>query len=789
MRELFFTLTFCVFLFHLQAQSLTQTIRGRLTDAQSEFPLAGANVIVLNTDPMIGTATDTEGYYTLEGVPLGRQSLKVTYLGYEERVISNVIVTSGKEVVLNLSLTEQVITTQEIVITGKAEKDVTNNEMATVSGRSFNLEETGRYAGSFNDPSRMAANFAGVAANNDDRNDIVIRGNSPGGLLWRMEGINIPNPSHYGSLNSTGGPVSILNYNVLDKSDFLTAAFPAEYGNAIAGVFDLQLRSGNSERKEYLGQIGFNGFELGIEGPFSKNSKASYIANYRYSTLGVFNALGLEFGTGEAIPQYQDLTFKVDVPTQKAGRFTLFGMGGVSDIEFLGSELDLEDLEENFYADENQDSYSKFQSGVVGLSHLYYFTSTLYYKLSVAASHQSQWFRSDSLSTENRSPIPSEEADLVNNKYSAHGLLSKKFNARNSLTGGVILDLYDFDLKNNWLVPGEEYTIRDAQGQSLLSQAYAQWQHRFNDKLTLNTGVNFQHLEISGSTAFNPRAGIRYQFNEQQAVGVGYGLHSQIQPLEVYFTQTTLPDGSTVLTNQNLDFVRSHHYVLSYDRTLAPSLRMKVETYYQYIYNAGVTRDPSSFSLLNAGADFDPIDETNLVNEGTGRNYGLELTLEKFYSQGYYFLFTTSLYDAKYKGSDGILRNTAFNGRYIVNLLGGKEFRIGRKENTLGFDVKLTASGGKLYTPINFEESLAQGYEIRYEERAFSEKSDAYLRADLKITYRINARKVTHELGINLQNVTDNQNEFSKIYNPRTNTVQTRYQMGFFPVPQYRILF
>ena len=151
----------------------------------------------------------------------------------------------------------------------------------------------------------MAANFAGVVGNNEDRNNIIIRGNSSNGLLWRLEGINIPNPSHYGTISGTGGPVSILNYNVLDKSDFLTAAFLAEYGNAIAGVFDLQLRSGNNEKKEYLGQIGFNGFEAGIEGPLLKKSKTSYIANYRYSTLGVFNALRLEFGTGEAIPQYQ----------------------------------------------------------------------------------------------------------------------------------------------------------------------------------------------------------------------------------------------------------------------------------------------------------------------------------------------------------------------------------------------------------------------------------------------------------------------------------------------------
>lgn len=788
MKSLIFTFIFGFAIQTITAQTLTQTIRGQLVDAQSKFPLVGANVIVLGTDPMIGTATDTEGYYKLENVPVGRQTIKVTYLGYQERVIPSIIITSGKEVVLNITLEEQVITAQEIVITGAAEKTVTNNELTTVSARSFNLEETGRYAGSRNDPARMAANFAGVAANNDDRNDIIIRGNSPSGLLWRLEGINIPNPSHYGSLSATGGPVSMLNYNVLDKSDFLTAAFPAEYGNAIAGVFDLQLRNGNHEKREYLGQVGFNGFELGAEGPFTKKSKASYIANYRYSTLGVFQALGINFGTGSATPEYQDLTFKVNVPTEKAGRFTIYGIGGKSNVDLLGSEEDLESSD-NLYGNENSNNYVNYRTGIIGISHLYYFNPSTYYKLSLAASRQEEHFYSDSLSVEDRSPIPNESADFLNNKYSAHALLSKKFSARNNVTAGVILDLYDFDLINTRLVPGDERSIRNVEGQSLLTQAYAQWQHRFNNKLTLNTGMNFQHFEVSNSSSFGPRAGLRYELNERQNLGVAYGYHSQIQPLESYFTQTVLPNGAIVETNRNMDFVNSQHFVLSYDRSLSSNIRMKIETYYQDISQAAVEPNSSSFSMLNAGASFAPVDEDSLTNEGTGRNYGLELTLEKFYSDGYYFLFTTSLYNAKYKGSDGILRSTAFDGGYIVNLLGGKEFKIGKKENTLNLDIKFTSSGGNKYTPVDFEQSAALGYEVRKEDDAFSQSLEDYFRMDIKISYRINRPRLTHEFGIDMQNITNNRNEFAQIYNPRTNTVQTQYQVGFFPVPQYRILF
>ena len=789
MKHLFSLLTLIILGYAALAQERTQTVRGRIVDTQSEFPLTGVNVVVLDTDPLIGTASDLEGYFKLTGVPVGRQTLQVTFLGYGERTIPNVMVTSGKEVILNLSLEENVLMTDEVVVRADAEKTATNNELTTVSSRSFNLEETGRYAGSLNDPARMAANFAGVAANNDNRNDIVIRGNSPSGLLWRLDGINIPNPSHYGSLSSTGGPVSMLNYNVLDKSDFLTAAFPAEYGNAIAGVFDLQLRNGNSEKKEYLGQIGFGGLELGVEGPFAKKFRASYIAHYRYSTLGVFEALGLDIGTGAATPEYQDLTFKINVPTAKAGRFTVFGIGGKSSINLLGSEEDLEAGDTNLYGNENEDSYLNYQTGIMGVSHLYYFDSTTYYKLSLAASRQEEHFRGDSVSITDRSIIPREQADFINNKYSAHLMANKKFSARNTASAGVILDLYDFDLSNARLVPGDERPIRSNDGQSLLTQVYAQWQHRFNNRLTLNTGLNFQHFAVSNSQAFGPRAGLSYQLNDRQTLGVGYGYHSQMQPLEVYFTRTTLSDGTVIESNQHLDFVNSQHFVLSYDQSLTPNLRVKVETYYQAISNAAVESEPSAFSMLNAGADFAPVDEDFLVNKGTGRNYGIELTLERFYSEGYYFLLTTSLYDAKYKGSDGVLRSTAFDGGYIVNLLGGKEFKVGRRDNTLNLDVKLTTSGGNRYTPVDFEQSAAQGYEVRQDNRAFSESLNNHLRADLKVSYRINARKLTHEFGINLQNITNRQNEFIRVYNPRTNTVQTEYQMGFLPVPQYRILF
>jgi len=290
MRNLFILFILSISFSNSFAQNnYTQTIRGTVIDKSSQSPLIGASIILMNSDPLIGTITDIDGKFRLENIPVGRQGITISYLGYNTIALPGLNLTSGKELVLTIELEENITSLSKVVITAEQRKDIAINEMATVSARSFTVEETERYAGSLGDPSRMVSNFAGVSMTNDSRNDIIIRGNSPSGLLWRLDGIEIPNPNHFGAFGTTGGPVSMLNNNLLTNSDFITSAFPAEYGNAMSGVFDLKMRHGNNEKREYVGQIGFNGFELGAEGPFKKGSRASYLANYRL--VFVFHSL------------------------------------------------------------------------------------------------------------------------------------------------------------------------------------------------------------------------------------------------------------------------------------------------------------------------------------------------------------------------------------------------------------------------------------------------------------------------------------------------------------------
>lgn len=777
-------------------QKTSQTVRGRITDEVTQSPLVGVSIRLEGVDARsLGSTTNENGNYRIEQVPVGRQTLVISYIGYETRTIPNIVITAGKEVVLNIGLQESVSQLSEITVTADphSDKTATNNDLAMVSARSFNTDDTKRYAGALGDPSRMAANFAGVVGGNDSRNDIVVRGNSPMGMLWQLEGLNIPNPNHFGALVSTGGPVSMLNNNNLDKSDFMTSAFTAQYGNATAGVFDLRLRDGNNEKTEFLTQIGFNGFEAGAEGPITKQTEASYVVNYRYSTLGVFNALGIEFGTGSNTPLYQDLNFKLSWPTKGNGKFSLFGLGGISEIDLLGSKADL-DNDNSLYGSENSDGYPRYRTGIAGISYERTVSDRTFIRTVAGITHTNESFTNDSLVRNEQQEVIAKylwrEAEYGTTKYSISFLTRTKFNSKNSITSGGSIDFTDFDLyQHDFYTNVGKDTIRlDVADQTTIYQLYSTWKHRFNEHWSFQTGVHTQYYDLNEQWAVEPRVGFQFVPGDgKQVISLGYGMHNQIQNITTSFMQTRFGD-QVLLTNVALNFTSSNHFVLTYDWNIKENLRLKAETYYQSLGNIPVEQSASSFSALNTGTSFVPSSQDSLINKGTGNNYGLELTLERFFNHGFYYLITTSLFNSRYKGSDGVERNTAYNTNYVLNVLAGKEWAL-RKNRFVSLNLKFTTIGGPYLTPIDFEKSQARGRTVYKEGEAFSERQSAYLRSDLRVSYRKEYKKSSLEISIDFQNLTNRKNVFSQSYNFRTNTIVTQYQQSFFPVPYVKFTF
>lgn len=768
----------------------TQVIRGTVVDKVSRYPLIGAFVQVTLSDTSLATSTDIDGVFKIAGVPLGRHTVRVQSMGYSDVVKQNVLVNSGKEVVLRFEVEEKVYQTNEVTVRAKKNKSATNNQNVVVSARTFDIEETQRFAGSINDPARMVQNFAGVANSDDSRNDIIVRGNSPLGIQYRLNGMVIPNPNHFGALGTTGGPVSILNNNLLANSDFLTGAFPSEYGNVLAGVFDLQLRNGNPEKYEFLGQVGFNGLELGAEGPISKKNRSSFVASYRYSTLEVFQLLGLDFGTN-AIPQYQDATFKIDVPTKKAGKFSIFGIGGISYIELLGSDLSSGDI----FGENDEDIRFGSNMGVAGVSHTYFHTDRTHSKSGITVSGTQNTVRTEQLffNADNSEVIGRRDEygnDFDQVRYGLNYSLNKKFDSRNNVSVGVSADIFSSVFKDSVFVEqlNDFETLRDFEGATTLMRSFIHWQHKFSDKLVLNSGLHYQLLTLNGTQAVEPRVGVKYKLNERRSVSLGTGLHSMMQTFQVYFREQELENGTQIRTNEDLGFTRSFHVVGGYDQSIAKNMRLKAELYYQYIFGAPVTDYQSTFSMLNAGADFGIPTRDSLVNDGLGRNYGLELTLEHFFDKGYYFLITNSIFNSEYQGGDKVWRSTAFNNHFVSNALVGKEFTLG-KMMTLALDLKMTWAGGKRFTPIDVEESMLEGETIFVENEDFSAQHPNYFRTDFKVALRRNGKKITQEYSVDVRNISNRKNVFNESFDLETGETKITYQTAILPIVQYRILF
>lgn len=764
------------------AQNITQTVRGKIIDQDSRTPLPGANIVVLDSETFLGASTDASGTFRIENVPVGRVSLSISYIGYEDKLLPNILVTSGKEVVLDIQLRESLVSMEEVLITSDRDKSQISNEMALISARGFTVEETKRYAGSFNDPARMVSGYAGVSADPSGDNSIIVRGNSPKGIQWRLEGIEIPNPNHFSDEGATGGPVNALNSSMLANSEFYTGAFAPEYGNALSGVFDMKLRKGNNEQREYSLSIGALGTDATIEGPFKKGGGSSYLVNYRYSTLSLLNNLGLVDFDG--IPKYQDLSFKVFLPTKSLGTFSIFGLGGKSNI--IEEEFDEED------EDKLLEKYDyQADMGVVGVTQYWALNSKTYLQNSFSVSHNGSGFLGYE-PNEVSNLIQLEELELNKNTVKGTTTINHKFNARHNLQVGLLYTHHYFDFYYETFDKelGEFVTEQNIKGDAGHYQSFISWKFRPWENLSIVSGIHSHGISLNDEFSFEPRAGLKWQFKPTQAFTAGFGIHGKMESLPNYYSIIYKEDGTPSMPNKDIGFSKAVHYVVGYENRLSANLFLKAEAYYQKLYNLSVeNRMSSSYSLIN---QIDGFTDRVLTNEGTGENIGIELTLERYFADNYYFLLTGSVYDSKYKALDGIERHTRFNGNYTGNLLFGKEFELNSnngKKKVISLNTKITLLGARRYTPIDLQASIEQDQTVYEEDKAFSKRADDVFIANLAVAYRIDSKKISQEFKIDIQNATNNKAKLEPFYNENTNKVEFYEQLTLLPVVMYTIHF
>ena len=777
------TLLFILFIALLgeaQAQDLTQTIRGTLVDTDSKIPIFGAKVVVVGTSPVKGAITDENGDFTIEEVKVGRVHLKISALGYREINLPSVLLESGKEKFLNLELVEDIQEVADVEVKATKDKSESINKMATVSAKTFTVEETNRYAGSLNDPARMVSGFAGVTGDAQGDNDIVVRGNSPRGILWRLDGIDIPNPNHFGGEGSTGGPVSALNGSMLANSDFFSGAFAPEYGNALSGVFDVRFRQGNNETREYTLSAGILGIDATLEGPFKEGYRGSYLVNYRYSTISILDKLGLlDF---DGIPVYQDASFKMNLPTKKAGRFSLIGLGGISHI--LQTDQD----------DETEEVFARYdfgsRMGVVALKHLYVVNPKVYIKSYVSASTFGNFVDVDRQSSDSTTLYHSFSDSFNDHKLKGQSIVNYKRNQKNIFQAGVTYthSIYSFHELWDEHETGELKRIVDASGAAGMLQSFVSWKFRASNDLTFVSGLHYTNFLLNNNSAIEPRFGMKWKPSQRHSFTLGYGLHSRAESISTYLYNSLQADGTYLAPNRNLKLSKSNHFVAGYGFQLSEYLYVKGEAYYQHLYDIPVENDSTgTFSMINTSSG---IPDLEMVNEGKGRNYGVELTVERFFHNNFYFLVTGSLYKSKFTAMDGVERDSRYDANYASNLLVGKEFKFGKKKNkTFGVNTKVSLLGGNRYTPIDLAASQAAGYTIREWDKPYTVKGEDVFFLNLGLTYRVDMKKTSHSIKIDIQNLTNNQATVSEYYNSRTNSIEQDAQLSLVPNLIYIVKF
>lgn len=759
------------------SQTITQSVQGKVFDMLTKAALPYANIVVLETEPLIGTTSDDDGNFELRKVPVGRHTIKIMMMGYESRLITEVLVSTGNQISLNIGMEQTTLDMEEVVV--RVNKDVPLNTMTTVSSRQFTVEETQRYAGGLDDPARLASSFAGVATPSVSSNGISVRGNNPEGLLWRIEGVESPNPNHFADLTVVGGGLlTALSSQMMGNSDFYTGAFPAEFGNATSGVFDINLNTGNTEKREYTFQAGVIGIDFAAQGPFRQGGNASYLMNYRYSTMGLVAPVLPE---DAGILKYQDLAFKTNFPTRNAGTFSFWGIGALDYQEM--SPADSINWKSDFDRDDSQTSLYMFTTG---LTHKIAvnsntFLSTIFSATGNGLTHKEK--RQDySLTLHPQSHVDNDEY-----RYTVQSNLNKRFSKKHSNQTGFSYSHLGYLLEIEQAVEDGEAlnTMVNQSGNSGLLQLYTQSKFMVSPRLSLNFGLHSSYFLLNDNHSIEPRAGLKYDFNDKHNIALAYGIHSRIERLPVYFIND---NGET--PNKNLDLLTSSHYVLAYNVKLNRNLRLCIEPYYQHLSDIPVSPD-SYISTINMQNDI--FFDEHLISAGSGRNVGIDVTVERFLHNGFYYLFTASVFDSKYKDAAGVTRNTRFNKNYVVNLLAGKEWIVGQnKNNILSANIRLNYLGGNRREPIDTQASMLDREVVYGEtngERAFSHRFDDTPVISASISYRKNKPGYSSVWTLQILNATGTREYSNDYYNLKTGKIETNYEGVMVPNLSYKIEF
>lgn len=770
------------FLLLLNGFAQNQNIRGVVTNSFNQDPISDVQVKLLLNDSVVNsTFTNDKGEFLFVKIELGMYDISFTHVNYQAFILPDITLISSKESFLTVNLVEGFEQLGEVTINQpKKDRSQTNNEMVTNSVKTIYPQDMSKLAGSLDDPIRVAGMMPGVTSDAAfSENFVSIRGNSPRGLKYMMEGVELFNPTHFARIGSSGGTFTIFSMQLLDKSDFYTGAFPAEYSNALSGVLDVNFRAGSKTSRNYAVNLGTLGLDFATEGPFKENGKGSYLINYRYSVVGMARLIGYP-----TQPTYQDLSFVLDFPTEK-GKLKVFGIAGTSDRKRIA-------IADSTVWEGDIDRYNlSLRSDMITLGGVYdhHLNENTLLKITLSGGASRQ--------IDNRNYLLDDYREIIRkkNEYASVPVtgaisLKHKFSVRHTNKTSFSADY----VSHNWDVLKYDFenshldTLVIGKGTSQTMKAYSQSRFLLNENWTMNLGVAAVYYSVNQKYSVEPRFGLSYQPKGKGKLSLALGRHSQIENFATYMYQFKDTLGAINTPNRSLDFVKAYHAILGYRTTIFKNHYINLEGYYQYLYDVPVEAG-GTFSMINIS---ELEDIGTLVNTGTGENYGVDLSLERYASKGLYYMINASLYSSTYVAGDGVKRSTQFDQHFNIKFLAGKEYIIGEKKgkrNFIGWNTNLAYVGGRPYTPINIAASELEQETIYNESLAFSQRENNLLFLDVTFTYKINKQKTTGIWSLQIKNMFSNGNAIYREYDAVLKQEVTVKSSSFFPNLSYKILF
>lgn len=749
------------------SQTLSSSVSGVVRDNISRKGVEGALVYLSGKNDTLSVVTDSQGRFTLNDVGIGRYILSVHSLGFESDE-QEVLVITGKVAVVEFYLHEKITELETLTIQGRP----TNNaDPGTIS---LPIEKVMRMPANFFDPVRMLSSYPGVVATNDQANNIVVKGNSPTGLLWRLNGMDIVNPNHLanaGTFNdkptANGGGVNILSAQMLDRTDFYAGSMPARYGNLTSAALDMTLRTGNTARREYTAQASLIGLDFAAEGPVGKNNNASYLANYRYSTVGLLSQMGVNFGDEKI--DFQDFSFHVNTKAGERGSLSFFGFGGISHNVFNAKEdqAEWEVDKDRFTIKYSNETYA------LGTRFDLPMKKALSFSSGVTISGNDQVRTASSIATP-QLPMQRSSYSSWRRLVSGFGALTARWSSRVSAEVGVMVNHYEDRLMNDEVLPAQTISVNGG-ASSFLTQPYAQVNLRAG-KFTANLGGRYMSSSF-GTSSFDPRINLQYQLVPASNISLTFGQLSQMLAPGIYLMPQNSVSARDFLRRK---FVELGH-MIQFD-----NWKLNSSVFYHDYDNVLVSLN-NNFSVLNY---VEGIVTESLAPVGTGSNKGVTVQAERSFVSGFYLLSGASVYKSVYTAEDGVERPTKFDGKYSLMITGGREWNKRVKENNRSFGIhaRMLYMGGLRDTPI--DENLSRGLGVTtYLADTYANSLKDYMRFDLRLSWRKDKRNYTRTIALDVQNVAGIRNEAYQYYDAFQGKVVTQYQVGFIPVLVYRVDF